>query len=610
MPRSLRGYELFEKIGSGGMSTIYRGVQKALDREVAIKILHPSLAGDEAYITRFEREARAASSLGHNNIVNVIDFDVEDEVYFIVMEYVRGTDLRRVMEKVTTIPLEAALTIIEEIALGLEAAHKNGVIHRDIKPGNVLLGENGVIKVVDFGLARRREDIDRLSALTVPGSVLGTPAYMSPEQATGHEVDYRSDIFSLGALAYELISGQRAFRGDSYSEIKEMVIRVPAPSLSSAAPFITPEIETMIDRMLAKDPARRYQNMSEVLRAIETAMETLDSPISVLKYRRRLLTQFSEDPIGFSKEIGKSRLTYHLDRGAYYMNMGLEQIDDAIRQFELVLRLDERNAQAGSALRKLRKRRADSGIELPQTPRRRVAWTGKTKKHIGALLALSLAVIMTIVGLLSRQLIPQPDRAVLVLDSVPPGAAIWVKGPDDSDFRSSGLRTAARMESLEPGEWFVRLEMDGMEPTEVRLDLKEGEVREVPVRLISVLLPQSAAGWGGDIDSTGQEPDSGSLVTPSDTVAPPVPEPKSSSPKPDKPARTPSHGYMIVYVKPYGDVYLDGRLIEKQKRRVSFPVSPGGSHVIELRHPSFGTHRWSDAAVAAGDTATFRHSFR
>ena len=216
MRQTFHAFELREKIGAGGMSTVYRGVHKTLNYPVAIKILHPALAGDENFIVRFEREARAASSLQSNNIASVIDFGAENDAYFIVMEFIDGPDLSQLLERmledqegICGFPAEIALILLEESAYGLQEAHAHSIIHRDVKPSNILLNTNGEVKIADFGLARDTSAISPLYQrdLTMPGTVVGTPSYMSPEQAVSKEsVDHRTDIFSLGVVAYQLLS--------------------------------------------------------------------------------------------------------------------------------------------------------------------------------------------------------------------------------------------------------------------------------------------------------------------------------------------------------------------------------------------------------------------
>uniref|UniRef100_A0A832I5K1 Serine/threonine protein kinase n=1 Tax=Eiseniibacteriota bacterium TaxID=2212470 RepID=A0A832I5K1_UNCEI len=233
MKKDFGAFELHEKIGSGGMASVYLGVQKSLDRKVVLKILYPHLAEDEKLVQRFEREARAAAMLRHPNIVQVIDCGRHEDVAYIAMEFVEGLDLKKWMEQFGTPPIEIALQLISDMCAGIEHAHEARIVHRDIKPANIMLTPGGIVKIMDFGLARKGEDSTQM---TVAGSVMGTPAYMSPEQATGEAVDERSDIFSAGVVAYELLGGQRPFQGDSYSTVLRAILTVEPPSLAAFNP--------------------------------------------------------------------------------------------------------------------------------------------------------------------------------------------------------------------------------------------------------------------------------------------------------------------------------------------------------------------------------------
>jgi serine/threonine-protein kinase len=210
MKQDFGPFELHEKIGGGGMASVYRGMQKALDRTVVLKVLYPHLAEDEKFVARFEREARNAANLKHENIVGVIDYGKHEGLHFIAMEFVEGLDLKRWMEKYGPPPIEMAMLIIRDICRGLEHAHQKTVVHRDIKPANVMLTPDGAVKIMDFGLARRGEET---TTVTVDGSVLGTPAYMSPEQAEGKKVDKSSDIFWRGSWRTSCSEGSGRLRG-------------------------------------------------------------------------------------------------------------------------------------------------------------------------------------------------------------------------------------------------------------------------------------------------------------------------------------------------------------------------------------------------------------
>jgi serine/threonine protein kinase len=369
---SFHGFAVQGKIGSGGMSTVYKGSHETLGYPVAIKVLHPGMAGDQSFIARFEREAKAASALRNNNIASVIDFGSENDIYFIVMEFIDGMDLGQIFkvlqdegEEPKAMPIEIVLTLIEEVAYGLKDAHEQGIIHRDIKPSNILLAKRGEVKIADFGLARDTGTMMQLSDqdLTMPGTVVGTPSYMSPEQAAGTTLDHRSDIFSLGVMAYQLVMGEKPFKGSTPTEVQECIINQDPPSLSAArCPLLTPEIETLVFKMLAKDPGRRYQNMEGVLRALTECMESIDGSGSMIKYKRDYLTRFAKEPREFSDELRRQGISNHLKRGYHYKKMGLTNIDDALREFSYVLSLDPTNEKATEAISELRHEAEESGI--------------------------------------------------------------------------------------------------------------------------------------------------------------------------------------------------------------------------------------------------------
>jgi serine/threonine protein kinase len=214
------GYDSLEQIGIGGMAAVYKARKISLDKTVAIKVLFPYLASDPSFIDRFQREAKAAASIQHDNVVNVIDFGETEGSCYIVMEHYDGRTLEALIRERRGIPVDVAAQILLEVAYGLEAAHTRDIVHRDIKPGNIIYTRQGGIKIADFGLARKS---DSASLITQHGKVAGTPAYMSPEQAAGRPVGPASDIFSLGVVAYELFGQRKPFEGASYSEVIEKI---------------------------------------------------------------------------------------------------------------------------------------------------------------------------------------------------------------------------------------------------------------------------------------------------------------------------------------------------------------------------------------------------
>lgn len=252
-------YEVRDRLGHGGMADVMRALDHQLDREVAVKILHARYADDPAFLARFRREAQAAASLSHPNVVAVYDADEHDGRPFIVMELVQGRSLSQVLatERLT---VETAVRMAGDAALGIHYAHERGLIHRDVKPGNILVADDGQVKVTDFGIARAVN----AETVTQTASVFGTAAYIAPEQAQGSDVDRRTDVYALGCVLYELLTGQQPFLGDSAVSLAyKHVASTPTPP-SSIAPEVPAELDAVVLKALAKDPAARYQSAREL----------------------------------------------------------------------------------------------------------------------------------------------------------------------------------------------------------------------------------------------------------------------------------------------------------------------------------------------------------
>jgi serine/threonine-protein kinase len=247
-------YRLERRISRTEMAEVHQAVDEVLSRPVAVKLLLSELSDDEGFVARFRREARAAASLNHPNIVSVFDSGEHEGLYFIVMEYVDGPTLHHLIETEAPLPETRAAEIGMEVAAALAAAHQQGIVHRDVKPGNVLLGPGGMVKVVDFGIARAMESN---TDLTRPGTIVGSVSYLSPEQALGGEIGPPSDIYSLGVLLYAMVTGAPPFAADTPIAVAHQhVHEAPAP-LSDKVDGVSPAFEALVLRCLAKDPADR-----------------------------------------------------------------------------------------------------------------------------------------------------------------------------------------------------------------------------------------------------------------------------------------------------------------------------------------------------------------
>jgi len=268
-------YELVESIGKGGMSTVYKAQDRLLERIVAIKVLHEHFTQDEEYVERFRREARSVAQLSHPNIVTVIDRGEDEGRQYIVFEYVEGENLKQLVERIGPMPVRDALLLTLQMARALSFAHQRGLIHRDVKPQNILLNADGQAKMTDFGIAR---SVD-VQGVTVTGTVLGTSEYIAPEQARGQRVDAQTDVYSLGVVLYELLTGGVPFEGDNFVSVALQHVNEPVPSVLEHRPEVPTRLALAVERAMAKSPEHRYDSMDELVGELEACLAELD-PVS------------------------------------------------------------------------------------------------------------------------------------------------------------------------------------------------------------------------------------------------------------------------------------------------------------------------------------------
>jgi len=327
---SLGRYEILEKLGEGAMGVVHRARDSGLGRVVALKMLAAEYGGEEELHARFRREAEAIGRLNHPNIVAVHDTGDADGRLYLAMELLEGDDLRALIEAAPPPPLADRVRILAQVCDGLGYAHSRGVVHRDVKPANILVTTSATAKILDFGLAR----VAARPAITQRGAILGTPHYMSPEQAGGQPLDHRSDIFSAGSVFYELLGLQKPFNGRTLHSVLHQILSEAPEPLLALGPELPERLAAVVHRMLEKDPARRYQSMEQVateLRQIHAA----------LRRSRR------SGPLPAAPEEQRTRLRNHLAQGRAHLDAG--RFSQALAELDAALGLDPDCAEAAEA---------------------------------------------------------------------------------------------------------------------------------------------------------------------------------------------------------------------------------------------------------------------
>lgn len=271
---TIGGFKIESELGRGGMGVVYKAHELSLNRKIAMKVLSQRLSFDDEFVQRFQREARVVAALSHPNIVNILSYGEEAGHYYFAMEMLSGTDLRMILKKRKEIPIDEALSITIQIADALGEAAARGVVHRDLKPSNIMIDEQGRVKVTDFGIACFQETE---SQLTRTGLYMGTPEYSSPEQARGANLDVRSDIFSLGAILYKMLSGVPFISGESPLAVMAKILTEPIIPIVERKPSLPPLICALVDKMMAKEIGERFQSPADVIQEAKTCLAELDS---------------------------------------------------------------------------------------------------------------------------------------------------------------------------------------------------------------------------------------------------------------------------------------------------------------------------------------------
>src|SRR5437870_7274336 len=285
--KKLGPYEIIAPLGAGGMGEVYRARDTRLGRDVAVKVLPSTLSADADRLHRFEQEACAAGALNHPNVLVIHHIETHEGAPYIVSELLEGETLRKRMSG-TAMAQRRVIDYASQIAHGLAAAHEKGIVHRDLKPDNIFITKDGRIKILDFGLAKLTQpdgsqsqtEIPTRRVDTNPGVVMGTVGYMSPEQVKGRRVDHRSDIFSFGAILYEMLSGRRAFHGESAADMMSAILKEDPPELSDTNQNVSPALERLVNHCLEKNPESRFHSASDLAFALEALSGSGSAPVS------------------------------------------------------------------------------------------------------------------------------------------------------------------------------------------------------------------------------------------------------------------------------------------------------------------------------------------
>ena len=290
-------YEIIEQIGTGGMADVYKAKCHKLNRYVAIKVMKSEFSQDKTFVSKFWAEAQSAAGLTNPNVVNVYDVGVENGIYYIVMELVEGVTLKKYIEKRGKLPYKEAVSIAIQVANGMDAAHKHNIVHRDIKPQNIIISKEGKVKVTDFGIAK----VASTATINTSAS-MGSVHYISPEQARGGYSDERSDIYSLGIMMYELITGKLPFKGENAVEIALKQIKEPIPSVREFDPTIPQSVENIILKSCAKNPKNRYNSVREMYNDLCTCLNEDKKDEKKVKYE---YPEFEDGEIEAIKDVNE-----------------------------------------------------------------------------------------------------------------------------------------------------------------------------------------------------------------------------------------------------------------------------------------------------------------
>ncbi|MCK6544337.1 protein kinase [Myxococcota bacterium] len=584
-------WEVGQRIGLGGMASVHEGMDHKLERAVAIKILHPHVAENPDSRERLAREARAIAQLKHENVIEVYDYAIDDpECTWLVSELIDGPSLRQILDRVEKPMPEVAVMIVTEIVRALRAAHAMGIVHRDVKPDNVLVGSSGRPKLSDFGIAQ----IVNEHRMTLTGNLVGSPSYMSPEQANGRRTDHRTDLFSIGIVLYRLVTGTLPFRGATAIETIRKVSIGEYTDPTEIEPGCAGAVAGIIRKSLATNIEERYQTADQLLHDLAIVLQ--DAGLSATWEE---LPKFFDDPSGYQAAL-RPRLARELEaRGRALLEAGEEA--RAVDCFNRALSLGEGNQRTQDLVRELQKRRSHGGKV------QRLVWA--TAMAVAAIAAISGVLLAT-----DRLMSPSATEAPIAAEpreAPDPTAARPMdpsEGTEPAAQRADVVKTEAASADLAPPS--------GARPTDPKpTDTKAGgdgassrhpiEAVEDPARdpsrdgraskAVAARDPSKRSADGARAKKT-PEPE-----TPRSTIIAAGLPPTEQSPEP---AASEGYGTLHVGTNVWADIWVDGKKLGRAPERSRYPLSPG-VHQLRAVQPNC-TPDEKEFTISAGETKRLR----
>jgi serine/threonine-protein kinase len=551
MAFSLKDYTDLKEVGRGGMAKVFSAVQVSLNRQVAIKKLFPHLLGDPTQLKRFENEAKSTAALDHDNLIRIYEFGLDDGAFHIVMEFIDGPDLEKLLTE-TRFMKEIGLMIMLQALRGLHYAHQHNIIHRDIKPGNILIARNGRVKLVDFGLASAGESIN----LTASDTVIGTPLFMSPEQAKGEKVkDQRMDIFSTGTLLYRIITGKFPFLGNNIPSVLYSIIHTKEPDIHGLVPSLPDDLAKNITQCLEKEMDKRLPSLAPLIDSLQTYLYDIglrDTAEEIAKY---INVQSSTSVFDFLKRI----INYHIRKGKELSQTG--DFKKSSAHFKEVMNLDPGNKEITKIIKdigELNSTLPPAGKDPQQSLLTLAGNAGARKKPLR--LIAGAAVLMS-----------------LVLGAILAGRYYLSPKPPARPVKTSPVAGTARVAAVSAPVPVKTVPVDSVAVPQTRVAVPEKTFKTAPKI---------------EAKKTGKSPVSPRPPSRNAAAAPaPAAVPETAA----------QPGSLHVFSNPWAEIFVDGARQGITPTKIPLVLSKG-SHILVLKRDGFAPYQ--ETVVIKGNEIT------